>query len=103
MDIVEKTKVKLLQRVDLSQTSNLDNFEARDDTIILEPGEAYQCAYKIKAQPNRSADAGLDAENEITVSKTMKEIEQFAEFSFAWFSASNLNSEASIKKTPIIC
>ena len=103
MDIVEKTKVKLLQRVDLSQTSNIDNFEARDDTIILEPGEAYQCAYKVKAEPNRSADGGLDAEIEITVSKTMKEIEQFAEFSFAWFSASNLNSDTFIKKTPIIC
>ena len=49
LDILEHKRVKILQKVDLDTPMDL-----KDDSssyIRLEPGESFQCVYKIRASP----------------------------------------------------
>jgi hypothetical protein len=76
-----------------------DNSDDSMATLIrLEPGESYECIYKMQStQFNTAHD-----ENEISVSKNFKEVEQFADFSVSWLSASTSPPDTpSVKVKPV--
>ncbi len=75
-EIVEKQRVKLLQNVELGFDSA---------AIRLEPGEGFQCVFKINALACLGG-AESDAKLRATVFRNVKELDQFSELFFSWYS-----------------
>lgn len=85
LDIIEKAKVKLLQKVDLASPSSVD--DETSDWIRLDPGESYSCLFKTKADArNLDNEEELPELDLVAVSKTIREVEHFSELTFAWLS-----------------
>jgi hypothetical protein len=64
LDVIEKERVRKLQQVSLSE-----------EPIRMAPGEGYEAIFKVKVNNNNPE-----------VHKIVREIEQFAELQFNWYS-----------------
>jgi Gryzun, putative Golgi trafficking len=109
LDIIEKSKVKLLKKVDLGGNSTLINpledfGPSNDDAIRLEPGESFQCVYLLRADAANFDDR--DIEELLLSNKALREVEQFGELTFGWSTYPYMMSEEALSKRtdkPIVC